>query len=343
MEPTRAPWAREGPNHLDVQPPRISTSSDMAEDTADPGMQSAPAVGRACWKRLSRINADAAQQHVHHQGISKCRAAAYSHFSRLAAAMSHRHRKRGYLTGQPVESVVVAEARLPVPLAASGRQGTSFQPPEKRIHNQADLDRHDTGHLATLPSHRGNGSCHSDRFGSSYQDPAAEESPCMPSCSAISEHLQDSLTQQFANKLGRRRHVASNRFLGSAAVKEFVGFIHALNDAVKGRSNGEACSMSAPLEALVDVLQQMSAWVDDIPPQQQSLRYGNPAYRYFSGPRHTSSGIHSPKPHQMQIESAFRRALACCPLAGMTGFCSVRWQAPPRHPASSSTYAGCDL
>ncbi|CAK0782979.1 hypothetical protein CVIRNUC_006174 [Coccomyxa viridis] len=163
MEPTRAPWAREGPNHLDVQPPRLSASSDMAVDTAAP------------------------------------------------AASSHHHRERGYLTGQPVDSVVVAEASLPMPLAASGRQGTSFQPPKKRIHSQADLDR----------------------------------------------------------------------FLRSDAVREFVGFIHALNDAVKGRSNGEACTMSPPVEALVTALQQMSAWVDDIPPQQQSLRYGNPAYRVW--------------------------------------------------------------
>ena len=62
-----------------------------------------------------------------------------------------------------------------------------------------------------------------------------------------------------------------------------MGFIHALNDAVKGRSNNEDCSMSPPVKALVNMLQQMSAWVDDIPPQQQSLRYGNPAYRYPSG------------------------------------------------------------
>jgi hypothetical protein len=81
-----------------------------------------------------------------------------------------------------------------------------------------------------------------------------------------------------------------DRFLRSDAVREFVGFIHALNDAVKGRSNGEACTMSPPVEALVTALQQMSAWVDDIPPQQQSLRYGNPAYRYPSGLRHTGAG-----------------------------------------------------
>ena len=58
-----------------------------------------------------------------------------------------------------------------------------------------------------------------------------------------------------------------------------MGFISALNDAVKGRSSTEECSMSEPVLALVDVLKKMREWVDEIPPQQQSLRYGNPAYR----------------------------------------------------------------
>ena len=38
--------------------------------------------------------------------------------------------------------------------------------------------------------------------------------------------------------------------------------------------------MSQPVLALVAVLRKMREWVDEIPPQQQSLRYGNPAYRY---------------------------------------------------------------
>lgn len=37
MEPTRAPWARQGPNHLDVRPPRLSASSQGAAHTAAPG------------------------------------------------------------------------------------------------------------------------------------------------------------------------------------------------------------------------------------------------------------------------------------------------------------------
>lgn len=37
--------------------------------------------------------------------------------------------------------------------------------------------------------------------------------------------------------------------------------------------------MSQPVKGLVAVLQKMSAWVDEIPPVHQSLRYGNPAFR----------------------------------------------------------------
>lgn len=70
------------------------------------------------------------------------------------------------------------------------------------------------------------------------------------------------------------------RFLKSDTVKEFVGFINALNDAVKGHTSTEDCHMSQPVQALVEVLHKMAAWVDEIPPQKQSLRYGNPAFRY---------------------------------------------------------------
>jgi hypothetical protein len=37
--------------------------------------------------------------------------------------------------------------------------------------------------------------------------------------------------------------------------------------------------LSRPLAALVAALDSLRAWVDEIPPAQQSLRYGNPAYR----------------------------------------------------------------
>ena len=32
------------------------------------------------------------------------------------------------------------------------------------------------------------------------------------------------------------------------------------------------------------MLATLSRWVDEVPPSQQSLRYGNPAYRCAAGP-----------------------------------------------------------
>ena len=59
-----------------------------------------------------------------------------------AAAISHHHRERGYMTGQPVNLAVTAEASLPAPIASAATGGESFRAPEKRIHNQAELDRY---------------------------------------------------------------------------------------------------------------------------------------------------------------------------------------------------------
>ena len=108
------------------------------------------------------------------------------------------------MTGQPVDSVVVAEAGLPVPLAASGMQGGAFRPPEKRIHNQTDLNRHDTCHPAFLPAHRGDGHCHPDRTGQPCRNSAAEGSPPVhPCCSAESDISQYNVMQQCASSEGR--------------------------------------------------------------------------------------------------------------------------------------------
>ena len=46
------------------------------------------------------------------------------------------------MTGQPVNSVVTTDASLPAPAALASSGGQNFRAPEKRIHNQAELDRH---------------------------------------------------------------------------------------------------------------------------------------------------------------------------------------------------------
>jgi len=62
-------------------------------------------------------------------------------------------------------------------------------------------------------------------------------------------------------------------------VRDFVGFIMAVNAAVKGVRNSNPCHVSPAVRALVEVLDTLSRWVDEVPPTKQSLRYGNPAYK----------------------------------------------------------------
>ncbi|GBF94505.1 hypothetical protein Rsub_07039 [Raphidocelis subcapitata] len=69
------------------------------------------------------------------------------------------------------------------------------------------------------------------------------------------------------------------RFLEGGTAKDFVAFVLSLNQAVTGKALSTPVQLSRPLAALVSALDALRAWVDEIPPTQQSLRYGNPAYR----------------------------------------------------------------
>ena len=73
---------------------------------------------------------------------------------------------------------------------------------------------------------------------------------------------------------------AAGRFLKSETVREFVGFISAMSEAAKGAKVSDECPVSEPVASLLSALRQLSAWVDKIPPLQQAMRYGNPAYRH---------------------------------------------------------------
>lgn len=73
--------------------------------------------------------------------------------------------------------------------------------------------------------------------------------------------------------------VQTCRFLQSDTIKSFVGFIMAANEAVRGVKDTAACHIGPALQSLIKTLDTLSAWVDEIPPAQQSLRYGNPAFK----------------------------------------------------------------
>eukprot|EP00775_Hariotina_reticulata_P003379 gene3379-3654_t len=69
------------------------------------------------------------------------------------------------------------------------------------------------------------------------------------------------------------------RFLASQGVKDFVGFILSLNQAVVGTKLSQQYELSPTLATLKSMLDQLWQLVDGHPPVQQSLRYGNPAFR----------------------------------------------------------------
>eukprot|EP00250_Pteridium_aquilinum_P000019 c10031_g1_i1 orf=230-1441(+) len=65
----------------------------------------------------------------------------------------------------------------------------------------------------------------------------------------------------------------------SEAGKLFLGFVAALSQSIKGHKLSDYCSESLVVRTLVQIIDLMSGWVDEIPPLQQPARYGNPAFR----------------------------------------------------------------
>lgn len=70
------------------------------------------------------------------------------------------------------------------------------------------------------------------------------------------------------------------RFLHGSSAREFVSFILAVCEACTGKKLSQLSQNPSPLvQGMASMLDQLQAWVAEIPPVQQSLRYGNPAFK----------------------------------------------------------------
>lgn len=72
------------------------------------------------------------------------------------------------------------------------------------------------------------------------------------------------------------------RFMSSDSLQSYLAFVLSLSEAVQGKKasdTSKAGEPSACVRHLSESLSTLSQWVDECPPVQQSLRYGNPAYR----------------------------------------------------------------
>jgi serine/threonine-protein phosphatase 2A activator len=70
------------------------------------------------------------------------------------------------------------------------------------------------------------------------------------------------------------------RFNNSVAFDRIVGFIHLLNESVKGKSCTDAdIHVSSTIGKLGDVLDVLNSYIDGIPPSTGPRRFGNIAFR----------------------------------------------------------------
>ena len=69
------------------------------------------------------------------------------------------------------------------------------------------------------------------------------------------------------------------RFLRSEAAKSFVGFVLFINGAVKDTPVSAEVAVSPAVEALTAAIDSLVELLEEIPPAQHALRYGNPAFR----------------------------------------------------------------
>lgn len=58
-----------------------------------------------------------------------------------------------------------------------------------------------------------------------------------------------------------------------------MGFILAINEAVKGKSFSVDCHMSEMTKNILELLSELDRLVDDVKPIEQPQRFGNQAFR----------------------------------------------------------------
>ncbi|OWM88789.1 hypothetical protein CDL15_Pgr020743 [Punica granatum] len=73
----------------------------------------------------------------------------------------------------------------------------------------------------------------------------------------------------------KRSHSPNNikRFHSSELAKNFLGFVAALFESIRGHKISNTCHQSQAVNSIVSILETLIRWVDEIPPTPQSARY----------------------------------------------------------------------
>lgn len=70
-----------------------------------------------------------------------------------------------------------------------------------------------------------------------------------------------------------------NKFLESPTCHRYTTFLEEVNESVVGKETDSEVHVSPIVEKMLAFLAKMSAWIDEIPPLQQPMRFGNKAFR----------------------------------------------------------------
>lgn len=72
-----------------------------------------------------------------------------------------------------------------------------------------------------------------------------------------------------------------DEFKKSQSYKDLVQFVRVCGDCVEGKKNSDAADPSPVIQLINNFLEGLKLWIDEIPPIQQPMRFGNKAFRDF--------------------------------------------------------------
>ncbi|KNC99957.1 uncharacterized protein SPPG_05329 [Spizellomyces punctatus DAOM BR117] len=93
-------------------------------------------------------------------------------------------------------------------------------------------------------------------------------------------HIQIAQDHTFTVPIKRINDEATmHQWQRSDAYVRLLEFIQVLNEAVKNKKNSDPCTVSETVQKILDMLNTLDKWIDDIPPLESPQRFGNKAFR----------------------------------------------------------------
>ena len=97
----------------------------------------------------------------------------------------------------------------------------------------------------------------------------------------------------------------------SEAYADIVSFILRLNDQVKSKPSTTPHEQSERVRLIVELMERAKGWIDEIPPIQQAMRFGNKAFRTWHARMMEVSGTHPSLQPQTLLTAPYHTSPVC--------------------------------